>query len=146
VLGSRGEGADSGRWYGNLSPDGYLKLMTVLKGQAASALYGFKSLQLCDLITTKRGSKGGGWSVIGLYDEHDGRKCADRILLIGFSKYMDRYWRIKPCNSSRLAQIPQVDCLGEGRLDGSPVNWIDGNQYPYSPTSDGYINFYRNRD
>src|SRR5690606_9517372 len=30
-----------------------------------------------------------------------------------------------------------------GRMDGTPVIGFDGNQYPYSPSNDRYIDFYR---
>src|SRR5690242_17320860 len=51
-------GADLGDGIGNINPDD-IATMTVLKGQAASALYGARASNGVILITTKTGKKGG---------------------------------------------------------------------------------------
>jgi len=50
-------GADLGDGIGNINPDD-IESMTVLKGQAASALYGARASNGVILITTKKGKKG----------------------------------------------------------------------------------------
>ena len=52
-------GADLGDGIGNINPDD-IETMTVLKGQAASALYGARASNGVILITTKKGKKGDG--------------------------------------------------------------------------------------
>jgi TonB-linked SusC/RagA family outer membrane protein len=57
--GAAGEwgGADNGDGIGNINPDD-IESMTVLKGQAASALYGTRATNGVIMITTKSGKKG----------------------------------------------------------------------------------------
>ncbi|UZD24055.1 SusC/RagA family TonB-linked outer membrane protein [Algoriphagus halophytocola] len=137
--GSAGQwgGADSGDGIGNLSPDD-IETMTVLKGQAASALYGSRASNGVILITTKKGAKGGDWSLNYTMNY----MVEDPVDFTDFQQvYGQGTGGAKPATAT--------DAQSTGRLawgammDGSSVIGFDGNQYPYSPTSDGYINFYR---
>ncbi|REG88295.1 SusC/RagA family TonB-linked outer membrane protein [Algoriphagus antarcticus] len=137
--GSAGQwgGADSGDGIGNLSPDD-IETMTVLKGQAASALYGSRASNGVILITTKKGAKGGDWSL-----NYTMNYIADNA--VDFTDFQQEYGQgtggIKPVTA---ADAQSTGRLAWGpRLDGSSVIGYDGNQYPYSPTNDRYIDFYR---
>jgi len=129
-------GADSGDGIGNLSPDD-IETMTVLKGQAASALYGSRASNGVILITTKKGAKGGGWSV-----DYTMNMMTENAM--DFTDFQQVYGQgtggLKPATAADAQSTGRLSW--GGKMDGSPVIGFDGNQYPYSPTSDGYINFY----
>jgi len=137
--GSAGEwgGGDSGDGIGNLSPDD-IETMTVLKGQAASALYGSRASNGVILITTKKGAKGGDWSL-----SYTMNYMAENP--VDFTDFQDIYGQgtggVKPTTATDAQSTGRL--AWGSRMDGSPVIGFDGNQYTYSPTSDGYINFYR---
>ncbi|PZX50536.1 SusC/RagA family TonB-linked outer membrane protein [Algoriphagus chordae] len=137
--GSAGQwgGADSGDGIGNLSPDD-IESMTVLKGQAASALYGSRASNGVILITTKKGAKGGDWSL-----NYTMNYMADNAM--DFTDFQDEYGQ----GTGGMKPTTAADAQSTGRLawgskmDGSQVIGYDGNQYAYSPTNDRYIDFYR---
>ncbi|WP_460538403.1 SusC/RagA family TonB-linked outer membrane protein [Echinicola sediminis] len=137
--GSAGQwgGSDNGDGIGNLSPDD-IETMTVLKGQAASALYGSRASNGVILITTKKGKKGGDWSLNYTMNF----MAEDPMDLTDFQNvYGQGTGGSKPATAD--------DAKTTGRLawgammDGSQVIGFDGNQYPYSPASESYIDFYR---
>ncbi len=137
--GSAGEwgGGDTGDGIGNLSPDD-IETMTVLKGQAASALYGSRASNGVILITTKQGSKGSDWSL-----DYTMNYMAEKP--VDFTDFQTVYGQ----GTGGLKPATAADAQTTGRLawgaplDGSSVVGFDGNQYPYSPTDDRYIDFYR---
>ncbi|MEN2282733.1 SusC/RagA family TonB-linked outer membrane protein [Algoriphagus sp. SE2] len=137
--GSAGQwgGSDNGDGIGNLSPDD-IETMTVLKGQAASALYGSRASNGVILITTKKGSKGSDWSL-----NYNLNYMAENP--VDFTDFQQEYGQgvggVKPTTATD-AQTTGRFAWGE-RMDGSSVIGFDGNQYPYSPTNDGYLDFYR---
>ncbi|WP_310586663.1 SusC/RagA family TonB-linked outer membrane protein [Marinilongibacter aquaticus] len=131
-------GSDNGDGIGNLSPDDIEK-MTVLKGQSASALYGSRASNGVILITTKKGDKGGGWSVnynLNLMTENP----------IDYTDFQDQYGQGNGGNKPTTA--PEAQSTGRfawgAKMDGSQVIGFDGNQYPYSPAANNYLSFYRN--
>jgi len=136
--GSAGQwgGADRGDGIGNISPDD-IETMTVLKGQAASALYGSRASNGVILITTKKGAKGGDWS-LNYTMNYMSEKPVD------FTDFQNVYGQgtggMKPTTATDARTTGRF--AWGGKLDGSPVIGFDGNQYTYSPTSDGYLNFY----
>jgi TonB-linked SusC/RagA family outer membrane protein len=137
--GSAGEwgGADAGDGIGNINPDD-IETMTVLKGQAASALYGARASNGVILITTKSGAKG------AANVEYNLNYVTDKP--IDYSDYQYEYGQgqngEKPATA---AAALGTDRLSWGsKLDGSQVIGYDGNQYTYSPYKNNFTNFYRN--
>jgi len=136
--GSSGEwgGSDDGDGIGNINPDD-IETMTVLKGQAASALYGSRASNGVILITTKTGKKGN-FSV-----DYNMNFMADRA--IDNTNFQYEYGQgqqgakpttaLEALNSNRMS-------WGE-KLDGSQVIQFDGKMYPYSAVKDNTKNFYR---
>ncbi len=137
--GAAGEwgGGDSGDGIGNLSPDD-IESMTVLKGQAASALYGSRASNGVILITTKKGAKGGDWSL-----NYTMNYMTENA--VDFTDFQTVYGQgiggIKPTTATDAQSSGRL--AWGARMDGSPVIGFDGNQYPYSPSDDRYIDFYR---
>jgi len=136
--GSSGEwgGADMGDGIGNLNPDD-IESMTVLKGQAASALYGARASNGVIMITTKSGKKG------ALSVEYNMNLVADRA--INYTDYQYQYgqgqYGAKPAT---VADAQMTSRMSWGaKLDGSQVIQFDGKTYAYSPFKDNIKNFYR---
>lgn len=136
--GASGEwgGADNGDGIGNINPDD-IETMTVLKGQAASALYGTRASNGVIMITTKTGKRNS-FSV-----EYNLNYMADKA--IDFTDFQYVYGQgqqghkpgtaLEARNSNRMS-------WGE-RLDGSQVIGFDGNMYPYSAVKNNITSFYR---
>ncbi|MBC6365824.1 SusC/RagA family TonB-linked outer membrane protein [Algoriphagus sp. AK58] len=136
--GSAGQwgGSDNGDGIGNLSPDD-IETMTVLKGQAASALYGARASNGVILITTKGAQKGGDWSLT--YNLNVMTENA-----VDFTNFQREYGQ----GTGGQRPITATDARTSGRFAwgermGGNVIGYDGNQYPYAPSSEGYIDFYR---
>jgi len=136
--GSAGEwgGADAGDGIGNINPDD-IETMTVLKGQAASALYGARASNGVILITTKSGKKGSPTI------EYNTNLVFDKA--IDFTDYQYQYGQgqqgAKPNNATEALN---TDRLSWGsKLDGSDVIGYDGKTYKYSPFKNNFENFYR---
>ena len=129
-------GADYGDGIGNINPDD-IETMTVLKGQAASALYGSRASNGVILITTKSGKRGD-FSV-----DYNMNLMVDRA--IDFTDFQYEYGQgvggLKPANAT-AAQASGRLSWG-AKLDGSQVIQFDGNMYPYSAQKDNIKNFYR---
>ena len=129
-------GADLGDGIGNINPDD-IATMTVLKGQAASALYGARASNGVILITTKTGKKG------GLAVEYNTNYSLDQV--INNQDYQYVYGQgqngAKPGNAT---EARNTDRLSWGaKMDGSQVIGFDGNQYPYSAYKDNIKDFYK---
>jgi TonB-linked SusC/RagA family outer membrane protein len=129
-------GADYGDGIGNINPDD-IETMTVLKGQAASALYGSRATNGVILITTKSGKRGD-FSV-----DYNLNVMVDKA--IDFTEYQYEYGQgvngQKPATAA-AAQASGRMSWGE-RLDGSQVIQFDGNMYPYIAQKNNIENFYR---
>lgn len=130
-------GADLGDGLSNINPDD-IESIQVLKGVAASALYGYRSGNGAILITTKSGSKNKGIGV-----EANNNFTANSI--IDYRDLQYTYGQgslgIKPATSA-AAQATQTSSWG-AKLDGSPaVNYL-GDTYAYSPYKDNLKNFFR---
>lgn len=130
-------GADLGDGLSNINPDD-VETIVVLKGVAASALYGYRGGNGAILITTKSGSKTHGlgvqvnnnFTLNSVVDERD---------------YQYRYGQgvsgIKP-TSADMAQAASYYSWG-APLDGSPaVNYL-GNTYAYRPATQNFEHFFR---
>lgn len=137
-LGSAGQygGLDMGDGLNNINPDD-IESIQVLKGAAASALYGYRGGNGAILITTKSGKKGKTVSIEfnnnltfnTIYDYRDYQT------LFGQGTYGNRPIDI---NS---AQASEQQSWGEVLDGGDAVNFL-GNTYRYSYV-DNWKNFYR---
>lgn len=137
-LGSAGTwgGMDMGDGLNNINPDD-IESIQVLKGAAASALYGYRGGNGAVLITTKSGKKGKPVSIefnnnltfTAIYDYRDYQK------VFGQGTYGSRPTDINSAKASEQSSWGEV-------LDGgNAVNFL-GNNYNYSYV-DNWDNFYR---
>ncbi len=136
--GSAGEwgGSDNGDGIQNLNPDD-IASMTVLKGQAASALYGARASNGVIIITTRTGQKGSPTM------EYNSNLVIDKAIDLSDFQYVYGQGQNgnKPATTSE-AQNTMRFAWG-GKLDGSSFTQFDGKQYAYSPYQDNIENFYR---
>ena len=136
--GSAGEwgGSDNGDGIGNINPDD-IETVTVLKGQAASALYGTRATNGVIMITTKTGKKGD----FGV--EYNTNSVWDKA--INSTDYQYVYGQgqngFKPANSTEARNTARL--AWGARMDGTSAIQFDGNSYPYSPYTKNIANFYR---
>lgn len=138
--GSAGQygGLDLGDGLSNINPDDIADIQ-VLKGAAASALYGYRGGNGAILITTKSGKAGEVLSV-----ELNNNFTLNNI--IDFRDFQNEYGQgtqgVKP-TSATSALNSAVSSWGP-RFDGSEAVNLLGNTYTYSPGPDNWKNFYRN--
>lgn len=138
--GSAGQygGLDLGDGLSNINPDD-IEDIQVLKGAAASALYGYRGGNGAILITTKSGKAGEAVSV-----ELNNNFTMNKI--IDFREFQQTYGQgtqgVKP-SSATSALNSAVSSWGP-RFDGSEAVNLLGDTYAYSPGPDNWKNFYRN--
>ncbi|MDO6431167.1 SusC/RagA family TonB-linked outer membrane protein [Flavitalea sp. BT771] len=130
-------GADLGDGLSNINPDD-IESVLVLKGVAASALYGYRGGNGAILITTKSGSKTRG---IGI--QVNDNLTANTI--IDEREYQYVYGQgvsgVKPANK-QVAEVAPYYSWG-ARLDGSQaVNFL-GDKYSYLPVKDNFHKFFK---
>ena len=136
--GSAGEwgGADAGDGIGNINPDD-IESMTVLKGQAASALYGARASNGVIQITTKSGKKG--TATVTYNTNYQVDKAIDN------TDFQYQYGQgqngNKPANTVEAQNTSRLSW--GSKLDGSTFTQFDGKQYAYSPYKDNIEHFYR---
>ncbi|HWV33130.1 MAG TPA: SusC/RagA family TonB-linked outer membrane protein [Dyadobacter sp.] len=137
--GSAGEwgGADGGDGLGNLNPDD-IESMTVLKGQAASGLYGARASNGVILVKTKAGKKGDFSVDYNLNYSLD----APRDMTDFQYEYGQGTGGQKPATTA-LARQTARSSWG-AKLDGSDIVQFDGKTYKYSAQKDNVKHFYRN--
>ena len=130
-------GVDLGDGLSNLNPDD-IESILILKGVAASALYGYRGGNGAILITTKSGSRTRGISVQvnnnatlnSVIDERDFQYV-----------YGQGTAGIKPLSAQVALAAPYYSW--GAKLDGTPaVNYL-GNSYAYSPARHNFENFFR---
>ena len=132
-------GADLGDGIGNINPDD-IATMTVLKGQAASALYGARASNGVILITTKKGKKG------GLAVEYNTNYQVDQAIENQDYQYVYGQGQDgqKPANA---AATLGTDRFSWGaKLDGSQIPGPAGFNaatVPYSAYKNNFKDFYR---
>ncbi|HMH24169.1 MAG TPA: SusC/RagA family TonB-linked outer membrane protein [Puia sp.] len=136
--GTAGEwgGSDNGDGIGNINPDD-IETMTVLKGQAASALYGARASNGVIMIITKSGKKGNfavEYNVNALWDKAINNTDFQYV-------YGQGQNGAKPANITEARNTTRLSW--GARLDGSPFTQFDGNTYNYSAYKDNVANFYR---
>ncbi len=135
-------GADKGDGMSSFNPDD-IASMSVLKGSAASALYGYRGSNGVILITTKKGKSGTG---IGVDFSTNSTFNTPASLL----KWQDQYGAGQPVNGvpTRFTNLQE---LGDNyyfawgdKYDGTPSISLDGNTRPYQAYGqDNVKNFYR---
>jgi len=132
-----GGSSDAGDGLQSINPDD-IESMTVLKGTAASALYGYRAKDGAIIITTKTGK---GQQGIGV--EFNSNTQAATAL--DYTDWQYEYGQgengIRPANVA-AAQSSGVWSFGE-RLDGAPTPQFDGSTQPYSAHKTRIADFYR---
>ncbi|EJX01183.1 secreted protein containing TonB-dependent receptor, beta-barrel [gut metagenome] len=151
-------GADSndyGNELKNLNPDDFASV-SVLKGAAATALYGSRGLNGAVVITTKSGKSGSGLGIsfsqsFGIDHAY---KTPDIQTVYGPGAYTGRYDANGDGNIWDLNQF-QVNANGEHTLigaysqgfgpkyDGSMIETYDGTKTKYSPIKDNMLDMYQ---
>jgi len=136
---------DTGDGLQSINPDD-IESMTVLKGAAASALYGFRAANGAIIITTKSGK---GQTGIGV--EVNSNFQADQAL--DYTDFQYEYGQgengIRPQvleggpNAARGASTGTGTWSFGERFDGQPTISVDGQLHPYSPYRDRVKDFYR---
>ncbi|HTJ50446.1 MAG TPA: SusC/RagA family TonB-linked outer membrane protein [Cyclobacteriaceae bacterium] len=130
-------GADYGDGLSSISPDN-IESIQVLKGVAASALYGYRGANGAILITTKSGSKSKG---IGLEVNNN----------LTFNSFVDEHnYQYKYGQGTQgIKPTTQAAALGTSTLSWGPkldgtdaVNFL-GDTYKYSAQKNNFKNFFR---
>ncbi|NIA10527.1 MAG: SusC/RagA family TonB-linked outer membrane protein, partial [Nitrospiraceae bacterium] len=130
-------GYDRGQGIGNLSSDD-IESVSVLKGNAAAALYGSRASNGVILITTKSGHKRKG---VGI--EFSSNYVSDNI--IDYTDFQHEYGS----GDRGLKPTSKAEALDDGawvwgeKLDGSDVIQFDGVARPYSYVGNNAKRFYR---
>ncbi len=131
-------GKDGGDGIGDINPDD-IETISVLKGAAATALYGYRGANGVVLITTKKGKSGRGigieinsnYVLENVIDETDFQKV-----------YGQGYNGAKPINAADARG--SMESSWGAPLDGSPVIQFDGISRPYAAVAKGNLNrFYK---
>jgi TonB-dependent SusC/RagA subfamily outer membrane receptor len=136
--GSAGQwgGADLGDGLSNINPDD-IENITVLKGVAASALYGYRGGNGAILITTKSGARSKGIGV-----EVNNNLTVNSV--VDDRDYQYAYGQgslgLKPTSQAAALAAPYYSW--GAKLDGSQaVNYL-GNNVAYSPVKNNFQNFF----
>ena len=138
-LGSAGMwgGQDWGDGISSLNPDD-IESYTILKGNAAAALYGFRASNGVILITTKSGKNRQGVGV-----EFNTQVRSESIInLLDFQEEYGHGTRGAAPTTQDEALENGLSSWG-GKLDGSSVMQFDGVSRPYSSVGDNLSRFYR---
>ncbi|WP_161888897.1 SusC/RagA family TonB-linked outer membrane protein [Pontibacter russatus] len=129
--------SDTGDGLQSINPED-IESMTVLKGAAAAALYGFRAKDGAIIITTKDGA-----NVTGIGITVSSTVQADQAL--DFTDFQYEYGQgeggVRPKTVGE-ARSSGVWSFGE-RFDGQPTWQVDGEQHPYVPFKDRTHAFYR---
>lgn len=150
---------DWGNELKNLNPDDF-ETVSVLKGAAATALYGSRGLNGAVVITTKSGK--GGKKGLGInftqtfgidhvYSGPDFQNVRGNGYMSGYNYYKDSN-NAQDTNSfttNAQGQHTYVDLALEGiaygpRFDGSQIEYFDYNMVPYLPSKNNFVDAYDN--
>jgi len=130
-------GADLGDGLSNINPDD-IESVLILKGVAASALYGYRGGNGAILITTKSGSRTHG---IGVQVNNNLTFNSVRDTRDYQYTYGQGVSGIKPATAQVALSAPYYSW--GGKLDGSAaVNYL-GESYSYRPAKDNFRNFFQ---
>lgn len=133
--GKYGEGGDSGDGIGNINPDD-IETISVLKGAAASALYGSRAKAGVILVTTKSGSGKGAI-------EYNTNYVAESTINVTDFQYEYGSGSNGTKPTTQLAALAAGRSSWGAKLDGSSVIQFDGLTRPYLPQRDNIKNFYK---
>ncbi|SHG62062.1 TonB-linked outer membrane protein, SusC/RagA family [Pedobacter caeni] len=129
-------GADYGDGISNINPDD-VETITVLKGSAASALYGARAANGVIIITIKKAAKNSGNIEYNTNLSFDSPyKNTDFQYVYGQGTQNKRPQNLSSAIASGSSS------WGE-KMDGAPTIQFDGKEYPYSAVKDNIKNFYR---
>lgn len=130
-------GVEYGDGISNINPDD-VETLTVLKGSAASALYGARAANGVILITIKSGKKH-----TGLALEYNTNLSFDKPVNNTDFQYVygQGIQNQRPKNASAAVESGLFS-WGE-KLDGKPFTQFNGNSYPYVAVKDNIQRFYR---
>jgi TonB-linked SusC/RagA family outer membrane protein len=132
-----GGSSDGGDGLQSINPDD-IESMTVLKGAAAAALYGYRAKDGAIIITTKNGSKHKG---IGIELNTNNQIST----ALDFTDFQYEYGQgengVRPTTIAE-AQSSGIWSFGE-KFDGKPTPQPDGSLRPYSPHKNRVAQFYR---
>jgi len=131
-------GKDGGDGIGDINPDD-IESISILKGAAASALYGYRGSNGVVLITTKKGKNGEGLGV-----EVNSNYVRENV--IDETDFQTQYGQ----GSNGAKPVSAANALGSmesswgAPLDGTQTYQFDGVQRPYSEAAKGNLGrFYR---
>lgn len=126
--------ADMGDAIGNLNPDD-IETISVLKGAAASALYGYRGKAGVILITTKSGK--------GNNVEFNSNFVAEEAINSTHWQYVYGQGANGIKSANQLSAYQSGQSSWGAKLDGSSVVQFDGVARPYVAQSNNIKNFYR---
>jgi TonB-linked SusC/RagA family outer membrane protein len=131
-------GKDGGDGIGDINPDD-IETMSILKGAAATALYGYRGANGVVLITTKKGKSGDGLGV-----EINSNYVRENV--IDETDFQNEYGQ----GYNQAAPVSAADALGSmesnwgAKLNGKETYQFDGVKRPYSAVAQGNLSrFYR---
>jgi TonB-linked SusC/RagA family outer membrane protein len=131
-------GYDYGDGLTGINPDD-IESISVLKGNAAAALYGSRASNGVILITTKSGKSAGGKTRV----DFSSSMLVDK--LINPTDFQYEYGQTSAANGTGLPTSAQdaytSDSWGH-KLDGSPAVQFDGVTRPFSPVTNNYERFF----
>lgn len=146
--------SDYGNELKNLNPDDF-ESVSVLKGAAATALYGSRGLNGAVIITTKSGKAGSGIGIsfsqsIGIDHAYKTPKIQT---LYGPGAYVGRYdadgdgnlWEPEQFQVNQNGGHTLIGAYSQGfgpRYDGSPIENYDGTMTTYSPLKNNMLDMY----
>ena len=131
-------GKDGGDGIGDINPDD-IETISILKGAAASALYGYRGSNGVVLITTKKGKNGEGLGV-----EVNSNYVRENV--IDETDFQTQYGQgnngAKPVSAANA--LGSMESSWGAPLDGTQTYQFDGVQRPYSEAAKGNLGrFYR---
>lgn len=127
-------GADYGDGISNINPDD-VETITVLKGSAASALYGARAANGVIIITIKKGNSG---SI-----EYNTNLSFDSPYKTNDFQYVYGQGTQNRRPGNIAAAVASGSSSWGEKLDGAPTIQFDGKTYPYSAVKDNIEKFYR---
>lgn len=146
---------DYGNELKNLNPDDF-ETVSVLKGAAATALYGSRGLNGAVVITTKSGKagKGLGISFSQTFGIDHAYKTPDIQTIYGDGPYVGRYdangdgniWEPTQFQINSKGEHSLIGTFGQGygpKYDNSPIENYDGTMTTYSPLKNNMLDMYQ---
>jgi len=131
-------GRDFGDGIGDINPDD-IESMSILKGAAATALYGYRGANGVVLITTKKGKSGDGLG-IELNSNYQGENVIDETDFQ--TKYGQGYNGVPPVSGADA--LGSMESSWGGLLNGKEEYQFDGVERPYSEAAKGnFSRFYK---